>query len=72
MNLAELSTEWSTEMIKCMVRFKAAVETWWSVMESYGVTLEKMEAVKAEIDAGTITRRAGWIKLGLPVEDYPE
>ncbi len=59
----ELSPEWSTEMIKRMVRVKEAAETWWSVMESYGVTLEKMEEVKSEIDAGIITRREGWTYL---------
>lgn len=40
-------------------------------MESYGVTLEKLNEVSAAIDAGTMTRREGWIALGLPEAEYP-
>lgn len=64
--------EFGKEMSAVLLEFKKAIQNWWEVMESYGVTLEKLEEVSVAIGEGAMTRRHGWVKLGLPIEDYPE
>lgn len=63
--------EFGKRMSDAMVKFKKAVERWWDVMESYGVTLEKLNEVSAAIADRTMTRREGWAYLGLPEEGCP-
>lgn len=59
------------KMIQAMRKFKEAAEKAWEILEGYGVTVQLLEEVKADIDAGKITKRSAWAKLGLPIEDYP-
>lgn len=65
-------SEWAHKMMSAMVRFKDAAEETWDLLESCGVTLEKLEEVKMGIYEGSMTRREGWDYLGLPARDYPE
>lgn len=67
---AELA-EFGKKMGAALMRFKTAIESWWSVMESYGVTLDKLNEVGALIDNGDISRREGWLMLGLPEREFP-
>lgn len=69
-NTAELA-EWGKRMCGAMVKFKKAAEHCWEVLASYGVTLEKLEEVSVAIADGTMTRREGWIYLGLPIAELP-
>jgi hypothetical protein len=59
------------QAIQACAAFKTVAVSAWKVLESYGVTTEKLEAVKTEIEAGKMTRREGWIKLGLPEKEFP-
>lgn len=70
-NAAEELADFGKRMCGALLKFKNAVEQWWKIMESYGVTLEKLNEVSAAIDAGSMTRREGWIALGLPIAEAP-
>ena len=63
--------QWVDNMKKALIAFKEAAESAWIVLESYGVSVEKLEEVKTLIESGQITRREGWSQLGLPATDYP-
>lgn len=63
--------EWVENMTKALMAFKEAAESAWEVLESYGVTAEELEEVKARTESGSITQFEGWDILGLPRADYP-
>lgn len=49
--------EFGRKMSDALLRFKNAAVSAWEVLESYGVTYEKMQEINAAIGAGTMTRR---------------
>lgn len=58
-------------MKKALTEFSKAAASAWKLLESYGVTLEKLEEVKIAVYTGEMTRREAWSYLGLPAKDYP-
>ena len=68
----ESQVEWAEKMMKALALFSDAAANAWGLLESYGVTLEKLEEAKAAIYEGSMTRREGWAYLGLPAREYPE
>jgi hypothetical protein len=59
------------QAIQACMAFRTAALSAWKVLENHGVSVEKLEEVKVEIEKGNITRREGWIKLGLPEREFP-
>lgn len=67
----EMQKEWADKMMDALTQFRDACENAWEVLESYGVTLDKLEEAKMAIYEGSMTRREGWAYLGLPAREFP-